>query len=109
MILQTNRLNIRQVSNLDIDKIHELLSLSETDEFNTLGLPETIQTTIKIVKEWLAGQKSIPQTSHVFCINHISTNDFIGLIALNIGKANYKTAEVYNITLPYYQTYYYWL
>ena len=42
MILQTNRLNIRQVSNLDIDKIHELLSLPETDEFNTLGLPETI-------------------------------------------------------------------
>ena len=95
MILQTNRLNIRQVSNLDIDKIHELLSLPETDEFNTFGLPETIQTTIQIVKEWLAGQISIPQTSYVFCIDHISTNHFIGLIALNIGKANYKTAEVW--------------
>ena len=95
MIIQTKRLNIRQVSILDIDKIHELHSLPETDEFNTLGIPETIQTTNEIVKEWLVGQNSIPRTSYVFCIEHLSTNQFIGLMALNVGKANFRTAEVW--------------
>ena len=104
MIFQTNRLNIRQVSTLDIDKIHQLLSLPETEEFNTLGIPETIQTTIEILKEWTLGQSLIPQVSYVFCIDHISTNHFIGLIALNVGKANYKTAEVwYKIHVDYWR------
>ena len=95
MLLQTERLNIRQVSNLYNYNIHKLLSLPETDEFNTLGLPKIIQITIQIVNEWLVEQISIPQTSYVFSIDLISTNHFIGLIALNIGKANYKSAEVW--------------
>ncbi len=95
MILQTNRLNIRQVSITDIDKIHELHSLPETDEFNTLGIPETIQETEKVINEWLVGQNAIPQTLYVFSIDHITTKHFIGLIALNLGKPNYRTAEVW--------------
>lgn len=94
MILQTNRLNISPLSITDIDKIHELHSLHETDEFNTLGIPETIQTTEKIVNDWLVGQNAVPRIPYIFCIDHIATKHFIGLIALNLGNPNYKTAEV---------------
>jgi RimJ/RimL family protein N-acetyltransferase len=95
MKLQTNRLNFRQVSADDINNIHELHSLPETDRFNTLGIPETIQVTEKVINEWLVGQNANPQTSYVFCLDLVDTKQFIGLIALNIGKPKYKTAEVW--------------
>ncbi|OQP65883.1 GNAT family acetyltransferase [Niastella vici] len=102
MKLQTDRLNFRQVSTDDINNIHELHSLPETDKFNTLGIPETIQETEGIIKEWLVEQNAKPQISYVFCLDLVDTNKFIGLIALNIGKPNYKTAEVwYKIHLDY--------
>ena len=95
MKIQTDRLYFRQVSTDDIINIHELHSLPETDKFNTLGIPETIQVTEKVINDWLVGQNAKPQTSYTFCLDLVDTKQFIGLIALNIGKPNYKTAEVW--------------
>jgi ribosomal-protein-alanine N-acetyltransferase len=95
MKLQTDRLNFRQVSTDDINNIHELHSLLETDRFNTLGIPKTIKQTEGIINEWLVGQNAKPPTSYIFCLDLVDTNQFIGLIALNIGNPNYKTAEVW--------------
>ncbi len=95
MKLQTERLKFRKVSIDDLINIHELHLLPETDQFNTLGIPETIQATEKIINQWLVAQNSNPQASYVFCLDLVDTNQFIGLIALNMGKPNYKTAEVW--------------
>jgi ribosomal-protein-alanine N-acetyltransferase len=95
MTLQTDRLNLRQLSVTDVYKIHELHSVPESDQFNTLGIPETIQTTEGIVNEWLVEQNAIPRTSYVFCIDKNETKQFIGLIALKLGKPNFRTAEVW--------------
>ena len=95
MKLQTDRLNFRKVSADDLNNIHELHSLPETDKFNTLGIPETMQETEKVINEWLVEQNAKPQTLYVFCLDLVDTKQFIGLIALNIGKPNYKTAEVW--------------
>ena len=38
--------------------------------------------------------------SYIFCINLFGTNQFIGLIGLNIGKLNYRIAEVWYKTHP---------
>ncbi len=92
-MLKTNRLNIRELTFADIDNVHKLHSLPETDEFNTLGIPENIQTTENILNEWLTIQK--PRNSYVFCIDKIDTNEFIGLIAINLGRVKYKAAEVW--------------
>ena len=95
MKLHTGRINFRQVSTGDINNIHELHSLLETDRFNTLGIPETIQVTESVINEWLVEQSTNPQRAYIFCLDLVATKQFIGLIALNIGKINYKTAEVW--------------
>jgi [ribosomal protein S5]-alanine N-acetyltransferase len=95
MMLKTIRLNIRELTFADIDNVHELLSLPETDEFNTLGIPETIQTTEKILDDWLTAQKQEPRNSYVFGIDKNEDDSFIGLIALDLGKVKYRTAEVW--------------
>jgi ribosomal-protein-alanine N-acetyltransferase len=92
---QTDRINFRKVSTEDLNDIHELHSLPETDKFNTLGIPETPQETEKIINDWCLRQNAKPQTSYVFCLDLVDTKQFIGLLALIIGKPNYKTAEVW--------------
>lgn len=95
MKLQTSSLNFRRVSKKDISNIHALHSLPETDRFNTLGIPETIQVTQKIIDDWCTKQNNMTPASYVFCLELVDTKQFIGLIALNIGKPNYKTAELW--------------
>ncbi|MFN8349389.1 MAG: GNAT family protein [Spirosomataceae bacterium] len=104
MLLQTDRLYLREISIHDTGLIHELHSLPETDEFNTLGIPDAIQTTETIVNEWLSEQTVTPQTSYVFYIELLEKTQFIGLIALNIGKPKFRNAEVwYKIHVNYWR------
>jgi ribosomal-protein-alanine N-acetyltransferase len=95
MMLQTNRLYIRELEMKDIDNVHQLHTLPETDEFNTLGIPETIQVTEKLLSEWLNEQSQQPRNSYVFGIDLKDDKTFIGLIGIKLGKKNYKTAEVW--------------
>ncbi len=94
-MLKTKRLNIRELELKDIDNVHQLHSLPETDEFNTLGIPKTIQVTKTILSEWLDEQNQNPRNSYVFGIELEEVRKFIGLIAINLGKKNYRTAEVW--------------
>jgi [ribosomal protein S5]-alanine N-acetyltransferase len=93
--LQTKRLQIKDLELSDIDVIHDLHSLPETDEFNTLGVPETIDITEKLVKEWIENQTQEPRSAYVLTLRLVETQKFIGLVALNLGKPNYKTAEIW--------------
>ncbi len=102
MELQTERLKLIELTFADLENIHQLHSLPETDEYNTLGIPATIQTTEILLKEWLDQQKVIPRLSHIFCIKLIDTNQFVGLIALTLGKINFKIAEVWYKIFPDY-------
>ena len=60
-----------------------------------LGIPESIQETEKLVTEWLHQNQQQPRNSFVFAIDLKLREKFIGLIALNLGKQNYRTAEVW--------------
>jgi hypothetical protein len=42
MNLQTKRLSLEELSSKDLIAIHELHSLAETDEFNTLGIRSAV-------------------------------------------------------------------
>gem|GEM_PF-6580774 len=40
--LQSERLFLSEITIDDLENIHQLHSISEVDEFNTLGIPKTI-------------------------------------------------------------------
>ena len=93
--LETNRLNLRPITTSDLDKIHELHSLPETDKFNTLGIPTNISETEKIVNEWIMKNDKGKETNFTFKVELINDKSFIGLIALNLGNPKFQTAEVW--------------
>ena len=100
MQLQTSRLILADLSPLDLMDIHRLHSLPETDEFNTLGIPDSVQATEAILQEWLEHQQAIPRMSYTFAIRLADTQHFVGLIALNLGASNFKKGEVWYKILP---------
>ncbi len=100
MTLYSKRLQLRQVLICDVEKIHQLHARLETDKFNTLGIPATIQITESIVGGWLV-DNSLGR-AFTFCIENTESKEFIGLIALNPGKEIFRTAEVwYKIHVEY--------
>ena len=102
MQLQTKRLSFSDISLDYLNDVHQLHSIPRVDEFNTLGLPGSIEITKNIMLEWLEKTQIFPKTSFIFCIHINETRQFIGLIGLNIGKVNYKIAEVWYKTNPDY-------
>ena len=92
--MQTERLNLRELKLSDVEKIHDLHSLPEVDEFNTLGIPESIAVTRQLVSNWLSLQNEAARMKYVFVIEN-NINGFIGLIGINIGKPSYKSAEIW--------------
>ncbi len=102
MEFQTERLKLVGLTLADLEDIHQLHSLPETDEYNTLGIPDTIHTTQILLKEWIEQQNVVPRKSYIFCIRLSDTNQFLGLIALTLGKINFKIAEVWYKIFPNY-------
>ena len=66
MELKTKRLKITELTFADLQNIHLLHSLPEIDQYNTLGIPESIQITENILNDWLDLQKKIPRISQIF-------------------------------------------
>ena len=93
--LKTERLNLKLISEKDIENIHKLHSLTETDKFNTLGIPKNITETEIIVEKWIAENNSENTKSYTFTVKLIEENKFIGIIGINLGKEKYRNAEVW--------------
>ena len=104
MEFQTERLKFRELTSGDLTDIHQLHSLPQTDEFNTMGIPASIEVTSILLQGWLKQQETVPRISYIFCVELIESGEFIGLIALNLGKLNYRIAEIWYKIHPTYWT-----
>lgn len=93
--LLTNRLIIKPISFSDLEKIHELHSLPETDRFNTLGIPENLNQTERIIKDWIEKNNNGQNKNFTFKVELIESKIFIGLISLNLGKPKFKIGEIW--------------
>lgn len=95
MLLQTKRLTLREVLLTDLKPIHDLLSLKETDEFNILGIPETIEKTAEWVLDWTEEKNTSPRNFYTFAVELNDQPGLVGLVALNLGAANYKKGKIW--------------
>jgi [ribosomal protein S5]-alanine N-acetyltransferase len=93
MTLKTTRLKLRNVTLSDVNDIHILHSLPETDQYNTLGIPNTLEETKNLVLEWLALCNVQPPKLYIFCIE--DKEQLIGIIGIITGKPKYQNAEIW--------------
>lgn len=93
--IQTRRLLLREVLAGDLSAIHAINSLPEVDYYNTLGIPENLESTRKLVSDIIESQEATERIRYVFAILEAKGQTLIGLCGLVIGKPKYQNAELW--------------
>jgi ribosomal-protein-alanine N-acetyltransferase len=93
--LFNERLKLRLIEFSDLNAIHGLHSLTETDRYNTLGIPETIEVTKEIITPLISDNQQQNILNYTFAIEELRTGTFIGLLGFKLGAKKYNNAEVY--------------
>ena len=95
LLLTTERLNIKPVTENDIEQIFSLQNSEETARFNTSKPPKEISETETIVRGWIAENDREKVKNYTFKVELIDQNQFIGLIGIKLGREHYKNAEIW--------------
>jgi RimJ/RimL family protein N-acetyltransferase len=102
IIITTDRIALRPIEISDLDAIHELHSLSETDEYNTLGIPNTIEDTRSVIAPWIVNNNEPIIKNYTLAIELKTDQRLIGLVGLKIAPAKFRKAEIwYKIQLNF--------
>jgi len=100
--LETERLILSEVTIDDLENIHQLNSIPEVDEFNTLGIPETIKDTEKILLLLIEDQNKSPRGTFMWKITLKETNEFIGVAGFSLSNDKFRLGEIYYKLNPKY-------
>jgi RimJ/RimL family protein N-acetyltransferase len=100
MNIQTDRLNLQEISWDDLEIIHQLHSIPEVDEFNTLGIPENLDKTRNVIQADIDDQKQSARSR--FCWKAIlkETDEFIGIAGMTLSNDRFKMGEFYYKLFP---------
>jgi [ribosomal protein S5]-alanine N-acetyltransferase len=102
MKLFTERLMLEELTMNYLTQVHELHSLPEIDRFNTLGIPASLSQSEALLKSWINLTEALPKSKFVFVLLHKDSGEFTGLFGINLGKVNYRNAEIWYKLLPVY-------
>lgn len=91
----TERLRLRLLQMSDLENVHELHSLPETDEFNALGIPENLEETKLIIETWMDEYQKTIGKRYTFVIETFENQGFIGLLGLTLGSPKYNKGEIW--------------
>ena len=94
------RTKLRLIELSDLDSIHKLHSLPETDEFNALGIPESIEETKSMIEPWIAENRLNNIKNYTFAIENKLDREFIGLFGLKLWSKKHRRGEVWYKILP---------
>lgn len=91
----TSRTLLRFIQDTDLELIHQLHRFPQTDEFNTLGIPENIEETKGIMIPWIRDMQLPEIKNYTFAIESKAQHEFIGLFGFKLGNKKYQRGEVW--------------
>jgi ribosomal-protein-alanine N-acetyltransferase len=100
MDILTTRLILIESDWVHTEYIHKLHSYPEVDEFNTLGIPKSIDETEKVMRAAIEDKKNAVRTQISWTIFLKSTNEFIGAAGMHLSADKFKLGEIYYKLLP---------
>lgn len=93
--LISERLRLELITHSDLEFIHKLLCHQETDRFNALGTPESLEETITLIAPWINENLKHTIINHRWIIENSTTHENIGLIGLKLSDSKYQCREVW--------------
>ena len=100
MNLITERLELKEITFDDLDMIHRLHSVPEVDEYNTIGIPKSLEETKKIIQQDIGDQTKTPRSNFCWKILLIESSEFIGLAGMSLSNDRFKMGEFYYKLFP---------
>lgn len=100
MELETLRLKLKEITPDDINDIHRLYSFPEIDEYNTMGIPESIDETIEIVRLMIDVQQTEERKSYTWKSVRKDSNEFVGTAGINLSANRFKMGEIFYELFP---------
>jgi RimJ/RimL family protein N-acetyltransferase len=100
MELESERLKLKEVTWNDVEDIHELYSIPEVDEYNTLGIPKNIEETKENIQPMIEAQNSEIRKSYFWKIVKKDSEEFIGVAGMTLSANKFKLGEIYYKLLP---------
>ena len=98
----TERLIFHEVTKKDIKIIFKIHSMPEVDEFNTLGIPENIKVTKKVIQPYITDQKQKERKLFYWVIRLKDNNEIFGTCGLSLAAARFRMGEIYYSLMPSY-------
>jgi len=95
MKLTTARLLFEEIRLNDLELVHQLHSIPEVDEYNTLGIPANLDETRKIIGPAIADQTKEPRSQFCWKILLKENGNVIGLAGMFPSNDRFKLAEIY--------------
>ncbi len=102
MELQSLRLKLIEITWNDLEDIHNLHSIPEVDEFNTLGIPKSIEETREIIRPVIESGNDQPRKSYAWKIVIKESGTFIGMAGLTLSNDKFRLGEIYYKLMPEY-------
>ena len=92
---ETERLFLKEIKYNDLEDIHRLHSIPAVDEFNTLGIPETLEDTERLMNPLIEARFKSPRKSFTWKIELKSSGDFIGLAGMTLSNDKFRLGEIF--------------
>lgn len=100
MELASERLILKEICWDDAESIHDLYSLPEVDEYNTLGIPKDIDETKEIIRPMIEAQQEKDRKSYCWKIIRKEPLEFIGIAGMSLSANRFKLGEIFYSLLP---------
>ena len=102
MNIKTKRLLLKEISWSDLNLVHNIHSVPEVDEFNTLGIPKVLDETKSVMQPDIEDQQKNQRSRFCWKIVDTASNEFIGLAGMFLSNNKFKMAEFYYKFYPKY-------
>jgi RimJ/RimL family protein N-acetyltransferase len=100
MELVSERLKLQEVTESDLEQIYRLHSSPEVDEYNTLGIPENMEVTERLVRPMIEAQTAKDRKSYDWKIIRKESGEFIGLAGISLSADRFRLGEIYYKLFP---------
>jgi len=98
--LKSTRLLLREITWEDLPFIHHLHSQPEVDEYNTLGVPGTIEDTKKVIRPIINDQKARVRRIFGWVILDRLNEGNMGMAGMSVTADRFNMGEIYYKLLP---------
>ena len=100
--INSDRLYLREISWNDLPNIHRLHLYPEVDEFNTLGIPKSIDITQEVIRPAIEDKVNEVRKKIIWAIFEKESDKFIGEAGITLSANKFKLGEIYYKLMPIY-------